>query len=472
MNITLNNNKIKILLLFLIMALPGCCIVICDIKLRLSLILTLSFIIFYSIFAFKSFYINLISVLKNKFSIYFLLWLGWCIISGFLNFIRGQINFFDFLNYFLFHGVLLAFIPYYLAFDIIKNNPKLTIIRYYYIFITIIFILGIIDLIFLNSGINFLEQFFNNYLVNSRIIDGASAELFASWKRAKSTFVEPSYFADFICINLPLIYEFANTKYKIFKSNIIDILLKPSLVFVSWLLLILTKSPIFLIFGILVTFVYFILKIRPKTLVKLMLVLLLTLFLLVIIFSNINFNNTYLGRIVKTIQSLGDFYMFIYVEPSLATRVVNIINQFLVFLHHPVIGVGYGNIVEPLHQQLLYSPVPLPDIVKNDANGANSFIFWTLLAETGGVGIILLYNFFFKIILKIKNLNKFITGPEKFFMKGLLIALCYFLLETFYQGEFGGYIAALLGLCAGYKSVNFEKNFSKNLNKEVYDKTI
>lgn len=462
MNIRLNINKIKTIILYLIAGLPGCCLILGSVKLRLSLLLGIGFIVLYALLNTKTFYKELKQTFSNVFGKILLVWIIWCFISVIYNVIFSGYSLTAGLYYFFFHGILLILMPYYLAYTIVTKMKNEQVIKYYLIFVFIIYVLGLINYIFLYSGIPFLQSFFSDYIVNTRQDSGYS-ELF----RVKSTFVEPSYFANFICCNLPLCYLFVNAKFQISSNKTFNYIVKNTMWIVAWFLIVTTKSPIFILFAVLISFAYVLFYINKEYLKRFFIIftiLLLFLFLFnILIIDNINIDisQTFIKRIQATIDSFGSFEKFIIVETSLATRIVNYVNQFILFTNNIIFGVGYGNIIEPLRHQFSLSPLPLTYEIKGKlATGmANSTIAWMSLAETGLIGTLLLYTFFFVIIRKTIYLVKLLKNTNNvFFIRGILWAFFIITIISFYDGEFAGIIVVLYAFMAGYYPKLIKKN--------------
>lgn len=446
--LSINMNKVIKFLLFLIMALPGCCIIISNIRLRFSITIFIIFSFFYALIKYKKCLSDIIIFFKNPTIKILLLWIIWCFFSGLINCILGSYKWNRFLFYFIYH-IMLSVIPCYLGFILIHKNSIQDICRFYYKYVFWMLILGVINYIFIHSGITFLQTFFDVYLVNTRSL---FEENFLNLTRTKSVFVEPSFFADFICFNLPLIYEFSKNQFKIIKSPLLNIILKKGMVILAWLMIIATKSPIFLIFSILVTIIYFF--ITSKKYFKLIFIFLTSFILLIatIILPNINFHGTYIERIINVVENISDFKAFIYVESSLATRIVSICNQFILALKNPIIGIGYGNITTHIANQLYESPLPLtPQLITSlrMEGVANIFLFWTILCETGFIGITLLYTYFITTIKKGIKLLKVLTGYEKAFISSCIFMLTYQIIIFLYDGEFAGCFSFILGIIAG-----------------------
>lgn len=446
--ISLNVNKINKFLLFLIMTLPGCCLLISNVRLRFSIVIFAIFSFFYTLIKFKKCVSDIIIFFKTPVIKILLLWMIWCFLSGFISCVSGNYKWGSFLFYFIYH-MILSVVPCYLGFLLIRQNSITNICKYYYLYVFIMLIIGSIDFILLHSGIWFLENFFDTFIVNTRRL--AYGEIIHI-ARTKSVFTEPSYFANFICFNLPLIYEFSKNKYKIFRSSFLDIILKKSMFILAWWMIIATLSPIFLIFAVLFTIIYFF--ITSKRTSKLIFLLSFGIMFIVaaIILSNINIQGTYLERISKTLASIHDIRVFIYAETSLATRIISICNQFIIALQHPILGIGYGNIERFLLKQLESSPLPLtPQLISSvgTGSGANKFLFWTTLCETGFIGVTLLYAYFIKTIHRAKILLNHLYGYDKAFISSCIFMLTYQIVVFLYDGEFAGYFSFILGIIAG-----------------------
>ncbi len=478
MKITINMNKIKVILLFVMSALPGCCLLIGNIKLRLSLILTIGFLAIFLTYNYKQLLKEIIITFNNKMGKLLLVWLFWCFISGMVACISGNCKAAQFIYYFIFHGILLVCFPYYFAFDTVQKISIHKIIKYYFLFIMCIYALGILNYIFMNTNISFLQTFFFKYVANARNLLSDIPANMVSLKRVHSTFVEPSYFANFICLNLPLLYEFSKSKFKIFKSKILNLLSKKLLVILAWLLLISTRSPIFLVIGISLSAIYIIANHNIKRIFSVFNITVFTFLTIILITfavifhsdTNINVHETYLNRIINTISSINSFENFAQMENSLATRIVSSVNQFILGIHHPVFGVGYGNVAKLLQNQYMFSPLPLTyEILESMAAGkeqANLIIFWTTIAEIGFVGLTLFYFFLINVIQKAKILIKYTVGNTQSFFKSLYWGVCFFTVVSVYDGEFSTHILMIMGFISGYYSKLIRNSKQQKLNDQ------
>ena len=449
MNIKVNSTKTKMILLLILSGLPGCCLIFGSIKLRLSLIFIIGFLILYTFLKYKEFIKEIIESFSNKCGKILFLWLVLCFISGIIACCFRNYNFGEFLYYYIFHAILLVYIPYYLAFNASQRMQLSKIIKYYFIFLITIYILVIIHFIFIHSNIPFLQTIFDYTLTNTR-----QETIYSEVLRTKSTFVEPSFFARFICLNLLLVYEFSRSKFRLFKNRLLNIFTKKLFPYISWFLLIATKSPIFLIVGIIITLLYF-----RKILLKRTIIIPVTCLAIILIVIALNssiisiINASYLRRVINVINSLDSFEAFIGLESSLATRIINLTNQFILFVHNPLFGVGYGNISSLLASQLINSPLALTSeisrAISNDEMAFNSSILFSSLAGTGIITTMVLYSFFIKAFQYVKNDIKFMNLNYTFFMRGLMFYILVFFIISIYTSELSPHKMIIFGLISG-----------------------
>ena len=202
--------------------------------------------------------------------------------------------------------------------------------------------------------------------------------------------------------------------------------------------LVLSKSPISLIFVLIITLIYFyksILKLIIKSPAHLFFIVVSILLLFLLFFESeylaVNIQTSYLKRIFETIPSLFSINTLITVEPSLATRIINYINNLQVFFDNPFCGVGYGNMSKYILVQMKISNLPLTlELWKNLNMGEGnvaSAIFYRVMAETGFIGYICLFLFMFKTYCLNKLLLKFSVGLEKDFLNGINLYLIIFM---------------------------------------------
>lgn len=364
--------------------------------------------------------------LKNFSFIYF-----WILISGLLAVAFGYYTFSRFLYVavlaFIFRGLLVFLysalvVPKYIS---LKKVTKLFTIAYF-----LIFVWGFIE---------FVGVYFNIEIINSLVsllsnVRSAEESIilddYSGIPRIRSVFFEPSAYAKFLIVSLPFVLDIARCKYKILENNLMNIILKKSLIPFALLSLILTQSPIYLIFCPIVTAIYYykeILKLIKKYYLIIICICVSLLFILNIFISTVDLSKTYLSRIFNVLEVLPKMSldMFILVEPSLGTRVVNNINQFKIFLEHPLIGVGFGNTGNFLIKFFMHSTTPLTEEMQIKLLNAKSTLpmttnaMYLLLYQTGIIGFLLYCYWMVKSIIMLKRAKIYFSGLEYSFVIGL-----------------------------------------------------
>lgn len=288
---------------------------------------------------------------------------------------------------------------------------------------------------------------------------------------------EPSHYAQFLFLFLPFVYSFGSSKLKIFKNIFFNALIKKTLIPFTWISLILTFSPIFLLFGFLITIIYYHEKIL-YIIKRYYICLLVLIFTILFLTYKIDLSETYLSRIINVLTNINTFDDFILVEPSLATRIVSYINCFCLFLKNFFTGIGIGNIANLIDEQYLTSPVSLtPEIIsKNSMLIKTSKGFFTTgfiyayLAENGIVITTVLIMFYYKLL---KKINYFINQYKKRllfeesylkFMKHTFIAL---LINSFYNLSLSSiYLFFIISLIISHTYIYENKRITKGEHNE------
>ncbi len=297
-------------------------------------------------------------------------------------------------------------------------------------FFSIFILLFWINLI--GGFISFFGELFNitaisaifDFFANKRIIYtnllGGDTSLVSSHTsfgipRLENLFEEPAQYAQFLLLLLPFAYTYARVPLKISKSKLINKIIRLTIVPFTWISIILTLSPIYPIFAIILTVIYY-LKHIINFIKKYFLLLLIFIFAVIFIFSSVDLSETYLSRIINVLTNIKSMQDFALVEPSLAARIIGAINAFCIFMQHPFAGVGVGNLPYVAYNQYLHSPVPLTIEIINKTKmlqeqGMGAFIsggfFTTILAENGGFISFLWFYFIYKLYknaISIKNI--------------------------------------------------------------------
>ena len=297
------------------------------------------------------------------------------------------------------------------------------------------------DIFFINTIFDF---FANKRLLYASLL-GKDISLQSNYfafglPRLDNLFEEPGHYAQFLFLFLPFLYNLKKYKIKIVKNKIFNKIIINTMLPFTWLSLILTFSPIFLIFAIVLTIILYFKQILK--LIKKNFIVLLAIFLVIIgFFQKIDLSETYLSRIINVLINIKSMKDFILIEPSLACRVIGVINTFCIYLQHPLCGVGIGNLPYAAVIQYAHSPVPLTIEIINQtkisiANGLGAYIFGgfitTIMAENGTIITIIWLNFFRKLYKIINKIKKYIKIKYSFYdfiaesITGLLIA-CFLL---------------------------------------------
>ena len=193
---------------------------------------------------------------------YLFLYIFWCIVSGLILVILNKFDIFNYLYavfiLFIYNNLTWFLLPIFTIPNIISISK---IKKFLLIGIYVICIYGLLVFIFNSLNINILnpiQDIINNRRENVLIT------------RNLSVFEEPGYFGGFLCINLPLIYKTVLSNFKIAKNVALNFVIKKTYIFLVWITIFTIKSPIWLIFCLLSTLVYFsknIIKIIKKSII-------------------------------------------------------------------------------------------------------------------------------------------------------------------------------------------------------------
>ena len=475
-----NINILILISLFTMITLPTCYLKFSGIMLRFSLILSLVSIFLFFVLRPHILIPNIQYCLKSSISKCVLYLFVYILCLNIFMLFLGKMTIAKFIHSIILRFIPLIIIPFFLGYisNFYFNNKN--IIKFYYFTIFFILALGIVDFCIFSYGNNILQNLYTNTIINSSILGSEHERAYVfGIPRVQSVFAEPSYFSLYLCIHLPLIYEIANYKNKLFKNRIIEYCRKKISIILSWIMLISTMSPIYLVAGFVISILYILSK-KINSQKSFFITIIISLFfvsLSLFLLNNTDLSSTFLGRIQNTIKSLNNFDIFIYAEPSLATRIVCYVNTFIVFLKHPILGVGFGNILVYLYHQFIYSPLPLTGelrglLLRPDATGLNYSIFWLSLAEMGILGTTILYIIFYKIIKKIHRLLYNVNMYEYIFVNGMLWALLITVALSIYDSRITDTgMWSLIGILAGIQiPKKSKKNIYKFIKRSVYVK--
>ena len=271
--------------------------------------------------------------------------------------------------------------------------------------------------------------------------------------RLKSTFIEPNQLASFIVSTMPiLLYFFCN------KNIIVREKKHRKIIFFLFLCLllfnfILTQSPIFILFGILISCLYF--NIMHTISKKMFLILFIICFIFLLCTYIFPFDGLFLNRIYKVLHAIQEKNIkeLVYADPSLGTRITSFLNAYILFTKNWFLGIGLGNMNLHLSMQLWNSSLPLtPEIIMRlhtGDNNVNASINTKLLCEIGIWGTLIYYYIFFKLnelLNKVKS-----TDPQKQnLFKTLQVIILAHIMLSFYQSSIYTYtIYIVTGITVG-----------------------
>ena len=303
-------------------------------------------------------------------------------------------------------------------------------------------------------------------------------------KRACSIFFEPSFFATFLFLFIPVSYILYKSKIQIIKNKKWDKIYKLHLILISWVALFLTKSPVYILINIIYILIYFyknILEFLKKKLFYIFLAIITIIALSINITIKQNFpvtstSNVVINRVISVTQTFGNIRLLTIVEPSLATRILLTENTFKAALNYPVFGTGYGNDKKAMEHQLLSGDTLLTEemaygLYITDRLGASPNIFWSYLLQTGIVGIIILYTFFILSIYYANKLKKkMIYEYDKLILTILIaISINYLIISFYWSLDNYPMMWLIFGILNSY-ILNYKCSLRNNIlkNKNLY----
>ncbi len=318
-------------------------------------------------------------------------------------------------------------------------------IKLYFTMILIVYLIGFIQyftFLFNISFINILFYFFTNVRVSLSNFDlyGCQNSL-----RIFSIFSEPSSLGQFTFILLPIVNDLCKGNFKIYTNKYLNSFIKKFFIPLVLMNVVFTKSPIYLI---LCFTEFFILNIKHYvSMLKRYWnysIIALSIIIPILPLLYYHFNDDFvcsiiIDRIMTTISCFGDFNKLVLLEPSLATRLVSYINQFLLFTKNIFFGVGLSNVQAGLNPYLLLSPVPLTQEAITGyyghpmLSGVNPSVIWTSLAEFGIIGTLFYLLFVFKSFSVIKSIKKSFYGLENLFINGIQKTYITIFIISFYN---------------------------------------
>ena len=395
-----------------------------------------------------------------KYLTYFFIWL---FLDSIILIITQKATFLTF--YYIFVKLLIPFILCYFisAFFIPKYISIKSAIKVLFFSAIIFIILGFVGYIGDTYNISFCSGIVNSFSNLKSILQNVEImqDTISGSARMRSIFHEPGVFAKYILLSLPIILPITLSKYKIFENKFVNKSIKVSIIPLFIISLILTKSPIYLVFTLIFFLCYFYKQILIFIRKYFFLIFVLFIILIPTISKlSIDLSNTYLYRITNVISSIKSFDMLVLVEQSLASRIVSYVNSFILFLKEPLFGYGYDNVRFYMTQQYINSPLTLtPEnnlalqeaLNSNQGCAFNRTLLWGLLSETGIIGTFLYFLFLYKNIKYIDKLKLYFQGIELKFLEGLKTSIIVVIATSFYIYSFGtSYLYLYYGLVCSY----------------------
>ena len=251
-----------------------------------------------------------------------------------------------------------------------------------------------------------------------------------------------------------------------------------------------TKSPIWLLIGFVLVIILYSKKIKKELLknkIKAFVIFTILFILLSLGFYKIfnskesEGNDRYLIRIkytLETIQKL-DYYSLVKGEDSLASRINSYYNSLRLFADYPLTGIGIGNSKFYMIQKFETSSLPLTTenikylrlsyTTKNLK--FNSAIIYQLLSETGIIGFILYYIFFF---ITYRNLNSYLclfNGIYRDFLSGCKKSLLIILtIYSIYDIDLGNqFVWFLFGIVLSLRKINLNQYKFYHVRKGILE---
>lgn len=449
-------NYSAIFIFFISMALSFCALpfLINSNYIIFALIFQIAFFLFLIFYNYNIVLIEINNFYKHKECKYILLFLLTIFVTSIIVLLfGGNAGLFKVIISVFFRAIRILF-PLFFGYFITKRLKNQRIISILYTIIFIIFLYGIIEYLVFLFDFSFFKPIFK-FLVNSHI--NATFDKPLGYTRLQSSFGEPSYFAFFIVLFLPIIYTISFNKIKIYKNKNMNIIIKKICPILAIIMLFMTQSPIYIIAGIIVSILYFIFNSKQKKLI--LYCALIFLLVSITVYFNWSFleelllSNKVGARIVQTLISCTSLDLLVINEPSLATRIISYLYMIDIFKHYPLTGCGIGNYTEILTNYFLSSKYPLTEELTNHlATGQvtlNSNIFFQTLADSGIFATFFLYSFYYRIIKRVRYYVKKL--PKENILQSFLLFLCVFIVLSLYDSNlFSVYTWVLFGVIIAY----------------------
>ena len=411
----------------------------------------------------------------------FYVFIAACLSSIFLSLFYDYFTLSSFFTGIVGNLIFSILIPYLLVIYITSYILKKDFtIKLFYLTIFFIFLIGIIEFFVFLYDIPLLKECID-FLSRRRSLLAASLSgsydivrpYIGMFPRIKSIFDEPAAFGEFIFFISPFVYNYSLSSHKIFNLKNEQILKK---IFLGLMMfnIFFTGSPVYIILFVISTLMCIykqIFQFIRRNFFKILLgcilfICLITFFIQDVL--NINISETFIIRIIKTFKSFGSYEYFSLIEPSLATRITCYINAFVLFLKHPLFGIGYSSLAKALYTQLANSPVvltgELSDRLLSGVNpGFPMAYMFRLFAETGLIGVVLFLSFLGINFYYVNKLIKKFSGIYRIFLTSIKISLINLFIMSWYSNITYSHIWLVLAFIPSYYI--YYKRLIKNIKE-------
>lgn len=382
----------------------------------------------------------LLSKLKILFKIsafkYYLLFAIWCIISGLILVIFGKYKISVFI-YYIFALLLIDYGMTYILPFLVYDSRKFNLRFFAKLFLTIyfiIFVIGILEYFGKTFNVTVLTLP-SDFLGNQRLLSQATY-IDGYFDRVRSIFAEPGWLGGFIFFNMPILYSLVLSKFKIFRTKIINLIMKKSLIPLMWLTIIFEQSAIWLVFNSILTAFYFRKSITQFAIkhFKTLLVIFSGLILvgLWLIPNMLAMDLGYYKRIINFLMNIYSFEEIVVADQSLGARLVSYAITIKIGIKNWLLGVGLGNTGYIFPKYYTLSTLPFvaelescfvkytTESAKMNYNGAIPYEYF---AETGVIGVSLFYLFIFKTVKFLNKVKRYFSNLEFDFINGLAFSI-------------------------------------------------
>lgn len=421
---------------------------------------------------YKNFLYNLNLLVKTKPGIYLAFFSLWAVITIIVSIPQGTFMLGSFFTNFLgnfFSSFLYPMLVMCILICHINDFKKIK--KFIFIMFLIVFIIGIIELLGVILNIQLIKDILS-LLINRGTIanDIVKDFMYADNKlRIGTVFREPGEYAGFLVVSCPIIFYLGSLKEKLFKNIFVDIILKQALKILWFINLLMTQSPINIVFIFLVGLYWLIVNRKEvsqfiihssKHIASALGIMAVSILVIGTIIAIGSSGNSFLSRITTTLTNIKSVDALVTDEASLATRICTHEAQILIGLDFPIFGLGYGNMNSAWPQYVLNLPHLVTPEVQGYAEsgkqmGGSAFL-WKIFAETGIPGVILLYLFWYSLWKYGNKLSK--RSSEGAFINALSSSLAVYVCFSWYlmlAPVFMVYYGILLGFIYKYKKLRY-----------------